>query len=147
LEENVMQGDGKEIGTRTTNPILDTREYKVVFLDGSTNVFTANVIADSLFSQVDDEGRSQVLMDAIINHKSDGSALSKDDKFEVTESGQQCPRRHTTNEWFLMVTWKDGSLDWVHFLKELKESYPVETAADKIVAEPAFDWCGGPARF
>ena len=57
--------DGKEIRARTSNPILDTREYEVEFQDGSTDVFTANVIAKNLFSQVDDEGHSQVMMDEI----------------------------------------------------------------------------------
>jgi hypothetical protein len=67
--------------------------------------------------------------------------VSKDDEFEVTKSDQKRPRH--TKGWFLMVTWKDGSSDWVP-LKDLKESYPVETAeyavANKIVEEPAFAW-------
>jgi hypothetical protein len=33
------------------------------FPDGSTKEFTANIIAETMFLQVDDEGRSQVLMD------------------------------------------------------------------------------------
>jgi len=32
--------DGKEIGTRASNPILDTREYEVEFPDGLTDVFS-----------------------------------------------------------------------------------------------------------
>jgi len=134
--------DGKEIGTRALNPILDTRKYKVEFPDGSTDVFTANVIAENLFSQVDDEGCSQVLMDEIIDHRSNGLAVSKDDGFKTTSSGQLRPRQ-TTKGWFLMVSWKDGSLDWVP-LKDLKEAYPVKTAeyavANKIIEEPAFAW-------
>ena len=65
-------------------------------------------------------------MDEIIDHKTDGSAVSKDDGFETTKNGQRRPRR-TTKGWFLLVTWKDGSSDWVP-VKDLKESYPVETA-------------------
>jgi hypothetical protein len=44
--------DGKEIGSRATNPILETLvSTKVEFLDRSTDVFTANVIAENLFAQ------------------------------------------------------------------------------------------------
>jgi len=89
--------DGKEIGTCASKLILDTREYEVEFQDGSTDVFTVNVIAENLFSQVDDEGRSQVMMDEITDHKCDGSAVSKDDGFEVTKSGQRRPATPKAN--------------------------------------------------
>jgi transposase len=40
--------DGNPIGLQNTNPILDTREYKVEFPDGATNVFMANMITESM---------------------------------------------------------------------------------------------------
>ncbi|KAI2491884.1 Reverse transcriptase (RNA-dependent DNA polymerase) [Fragilaria crotonensis] len=49
--------DGNPLGMRHSNPILDTREYQVEFPDGSTATYAANVIAENLYSQVDDEGR------------------------------------------------------------------------------------------
>ena len=81
--------DGNPIGVWNANPILDTREYQVEFPDGATDVFTANTIAKSMYSQVDSEGFSYTLMSEIIDHKSDGTAVSKDDGMEVTNSGQQ----------------------------------------------------------
>jgi hypothetical protein len=80
--------DGKPIGVRNTNPILDTREYKVEFPDGATDVFTVNMIAESMYSQVDGDGHSFTLMSEITDHKSNGTAVSKDDGFVVTNSGQ-----------------------------------------------------------
>jgi hypothetical protein len=47
--------DGNPIGKRNANPILDTREYEVEFPDGATDVFTANIIAENLYAQVDEE--------------------------------------------------------------------------------------------
>ena len=134
--------DGDPVGVRNTNPILDTREYEVEFPDGATDVFTANTIAESMYSQVDGDGHAFVLMSEITDHKADGTAVSKDDGFEVTKDGQKRPRR-TTRGWKLLVLWKDGSSSWVP-LKDLKESHPVQVAeyalVNKIVEEPAFAW-------
>ena len=81
-------------------------------------------------------------MSEIIDHKSNGTAVSKDDGFEVTNQGHRRPRR-TTRGWKLLVSWKDGSTTWVP-LKDLKESHPVQVAeyalVNKILEEPAFAW-------
>jgi hypothetical protein len=134
--------DGNPVGRAHSNPLLDTREYEVEFVDGATDVFTANTIAECMYSQVDDEGHSQMLLSEIIDHKSDGSAVRKDDGFETTKDGQVRPRR-TTKGWKLLVSWKDGSNSWVP-LADMKESFPVEVAeyalANKILEEPAFNW-------
>jgi hypothetical protein len=39
--------DSNPLGVRHSNPILDTREYQVEFPDGSTETYTANVIAEN----------------------------------------------------------------------------------------------------
>ena len=67
---------------------MDTREYQVEFLDGATDVFMANTIAESMYLQVDSEGYLYTLMNEITDHKSDGTAVSKDDGMEVTNSSQ-----------------------------------------------------------
>ncbi len=134
--------DGNPLGVRHSNPILDTREYQVEFPDGSTATYTANVIAENLYSQVDEEGRHFAILQEITDHKKDGSALSKDDGFVENRHGQRRPKL-TTRGWKLLVSWKDGSTDWIP-LKDLKESNPVEVAeyavANKIAEEPAFAW-------
>jgi hypothetical protein len=81
--------NGNPIGIRNTNPIFDTREYEVEFPDGATNVFTANMIAKSMHSQVDSNGHTFAIMGEIINHKSDGTAVSKDDGFKAYGRGQR----------------------------------------------------------
>jgi hypothetical protein len=134
--------DGNPIGKRHSNPMLDTREYEVEFPDGATDVFTANIIAENLYAQVDDEGNSYSILSEIVDHKKDGSAVSKDDAFVTTKAGAQ-RRRRTTKGWKLLITWKDGSSSWVP-LKDIKESNPVQVAeyavANKILEEPAFAW-------
>ena len=79
-------------------------------------------------------------MSEIINHKSDGKALSKDDGFYLDCYGKQQPRM-TTSGWKLLVEWKDGNSSWVS-LNDMKDSYPLKTAEysvmKKISTEPAF---------
>jgi Reverse transcriptase (RNA-dependent DNA polymerase) len=136
--------DGRPVGKRHNNPMLDTKEYEVVFPDGATDIFTANIIAENLYSQVDEEGNSYSIMSEIIDHKRDGAAVTKDDGMETTKDGLQRPRR-TTKGWKLLVSWKGGTSSWVP-LKDLKESHPVQVAeyalANKILEEPAFAWWG-----
>jgi hypothetical protein len=48
--------NGNPIGVSNKNPILDTRMYEVEFDDGSVQEYAANLIADNVYAQVDDEG-------------------------------------------------------------------------------------------
>jgi hypothetical protein len=43
--------DGNPVGCANDNPILDTRSYIVNFNDGDRTELTANMIAESLYSQ------------------------------------------------------------------------------------------------
>ena len=57
-------------------PMLDTSEYLIEFLDGSTETITANLIAESMFSNVDSEGRNFQLLNEIVDHKTDNTAIT-----------------------------------------------------------------------
>ena len=46
--------EGNPVGIANNNPILDTREYIIEFMDGYEETMTANLIAEYLFSQVED---------------------------------------------------------------------------------------------
>jgi hypothetical protein len=131
--------DGNPIGRSNPNPLLDTREYEVEFPDGSADILTANAIAESLYSQVDDEGRRYAILSEIVDHRKDGNAVSADDAFIPGTRH----RKRTTRGWQLLVEWKDGSSDWVP-LADMKESYPVQVAeyavGNQIASEPAFAW-------
>jgi hypothetical protein len=47
----------------------------VSFPDGSTDCYAANMIAVSLYSQVDADDREFILMKEIVDHRLDGSAV------------------------------------------------------------------------
>ena len=132
--------DGNPIGKSHTNPLLDTRLYEIEQVDGTIRELQANVISENLFSQSDSEGRQHMLMEEIVSHKKDGTAIKKGDEF-ISLPNRQPRRKITTRGWKLQVMWKDGSSDWVP-LSELKESYPMEVAEYAVAAqihhEPAF---------
>jgi hypothetical protein len=134
--------DGNPTGKRHENPILDSRQYEIEFPDGSTEVVAANLIAENLFSQVDEEGRSFQIMREITDHRKTDQAVSIEDGFTTNKHGVQRPKI-TTLGWELEVEWKDGSSSWIP-LKDLKESNPLEVAeyacTSQIEKEPAFKW-------
>jgi hypothetical protein len=135
--------DGKTIGQYHANPIFDTRAYLVELADGTVDEYTANVIAENLYSQVDDEGHSHLLlMREIFDHRKDGTALSQQNGFTVSRNGNRVPKR-TTKGWQLLVDWEGGSSDWIS-LTDLKESNSLEVAeyavANQIDHEPAYTW-------
>ncbi len=133
---------GEPIGRAHSNPLFDTREYVVEFTDGSSDNYFANVIAECMYAQIDSEGNQYQLLDEITDHRSDNSAIEIANGFTISRNGNRVPKA-TTRGWSLMVTWKDGSSDWIP-LKDLKDSYPVQIAeyamANKIANEPAFNW-------
>ena len=77
-------------------------------------------------------------LDEIVDHKSDGSAVRKEDGTLADGSPRQ-----TTKGWKFLAQLRDGSTEWIK-LKDLKESHPVELAEyakeKGLLSEPAFKW-------
>jgi hypothetical protein len=133
---------GKPIGRANSNPLFDTREYVVEFTDRTSENYFANVIAACKYAQVDSKGNQYQLLSEITDHRSDNSAFQIADGFITSRNGN-CVPKSTTQGLSLLVSWKDGSSDWLP-LKDVKDAYPVQMAeyavANKIANEPAFNW-------
>jgi len=142
VKRRAVDFEGKPIGVANDNPLLDSREYLVEFLNGQEAIYRANIIAENLLAQVDEEGKRHLLMAEIVDHKTDSAAVPKDKGTYKTQSGTVRLRRTTAGYSFL-VMWKDKSSTWVK-LKDLKDSYPVQVAdyavAKQLEEEPAFKW-------
>jgi hypothetical protein len=142
VRKRVRDQDGIPVGVSHTNPLLDSRKYEVEYVDGHVEELTANLIAENLIAQVDEEGRRQMMMSAIVDHRVLHNAIHQSQGTYVNSYGVK-RRKTTTRGWELLVEWRDGSSDWVS-LKDLKDSYPVELAIyakeRKIDDEPAFAW-------
>jgi hypothetical protein len=119
---------GNPIGHSASNPIFDTRVYQVEFPSGRVEEYSANIIAECLYSQVDHKGNQYLLLDEMIDHESDPSV-------------EQEP--NSTKGWRLCVLWKDGSTSWEQ-LRDLKHGFPVQTTeyamSRGIHEEMAFRW-------
>ena len=132
---------GVPTGHRNNNPILDTRTYLVEFPDGAELEYTANTIAENMWAQCDIDGNQWLLMEAIVDHRSDKTAVRKQDATIIVNGRKQ--QIKTTRGWELCVEWKDGTTTWQR-LADMKESNPVKVAeyatAQGINQEPAFAW-------
>lgn len=124
------------------NPLLDTSVFEVEFPDGTIDRLNANVIAENLMSQTDPYGHHYMVLREIVEHRKDGTAITVEDGFIRSKSGNVHPKK-TTRGWKLLVEWKDGSSEWVP-LKDLKASNLLELAeyavANNLEHEPAFKW-------
>jgi hypothetical protein len=83
--------NGNLIGRANHNPILDTRVYKVEFPDGTISDYSANILAEALYSQVDVDGNRFLLLKEIMNHQKDHTALSKSEALVPNRVGSRNP--------------------------------------------------------
>ena len=143
VKRRKRDSDGELLGKSHRNPILDTSMYEVEFDSGETEAYHANIIAESIFARIDDDGYTTFLLKEIIDHKKDSTALIMEDAYYTHKSTGKKRLKPTTKGWQLCVKWNDDSTTWVP-LKDLKESNPVEVAeyavSMKLTAEPAFAW-------
>jgi len=82
------QADGSLTGRRNDNPLLDTRTYEVEFPDGEVSEYAANVIAENMWAQCDLDSQQRILLDSIVDHKTDGHAVAMADRY-VTVKGKR----------------------------------------------------------
>ena len=134
--------DGKLLGKYDENPILNTSVYNVESPDGTISEYTANVIAENLWNQVDYDGWDYGQLYEIIGHRKTADAVPIEKGYYETKTGAK-RRVITTKGWELQVKWETGETSFIA-LKDIKESNPIEIAdyakAHKIDKEPAFAW-------
>ena len=116
--------------------------YGVELPEISVKQYSANVIANNMYLQVDQDGFSQTLLESIIYYSKDGHAVTKDDMYATTKVN--CKRiLKTTVGCNLFIKFRYGSEQWV-ILKILKETNPIEVSefstARDIADEPKFFW-------
>ena len=81
VKRRAVYQEGRPVGIPHNHLLLDHCQYKVEFLDGSTGIITANIIAENLLAQVDDDGNQPLLVDEIEDHRVDKSAVPKSGGF------------------------------------------------------------------
>ncbi len=59
------------------------------FSDGHIKEYVANVIAENLYSQVDEDGNHLMLLQELIDHRKSPDALNIEDMWEMSNNGNQ----------------------------------------------------------
>ena len=130
------------VGTLHNNPILNTSEYTIEMYDGSSQELNDNIIAESMFTQVNSEGHHYQLLKEITDHRKYRSEIPISDGMIPSNNGNVVPKK-TSRGWDLLVEWKDVSSIWIP-LKDFKSSSPVElskyAAGNRLDVEPTFKW-------
>ena len=82
-----IDDNGKVIGSHNDNPLLNTLAYDVEFQDRADKRYGYNIIAEKILSQCNPDGFYTNVMEAILDHKHDGSAISKSESYYKTNQG------------------------------------------------------------
>ena len=105
-------------------------------------IYTANVIAQNLWNQVDDDGYNYNSLYEVTGHRRNDDAIPQEDGFFET-SNRIRRRVITTKGWDFNVKWELGEMSHIS-LKDIKEHNPAEIAeyvlANKLEKEPTFAW-------
>ena len=110
VKRRAIDVGGIPVGTPHDNPMMDTREYIFEFPDGLEAKYSANVIAENMWTQCEVEGNKYLLMKSIIEDKTDGHAVQKVDCF-IYLNGRKHHKK-STKGWQLCIQWKDSSTSW-----------------------------------
>jgi hypothetical protein len=133
--------DGNPSGNNNPNPLLNTRVYLAEFEDGYVAEYSANMIAEAIYNQVDDNGFDEVLFKDIVGHHKGEQALNESD-VQNAINADIAPIR-TTKSWDICIEWRDGSSSW-HPMNKIKNSFPLHLAEyavkHGIQEELAFKW-------
>ena len=77
-----QDSDNNPVGRSHNNPILDTREYNVLFDDGLQLELTANII------ECNPDSNQYLLLDIFVDYQKDGKALTLEQQCTTDASGQ-----------------------------------------------------------
>jgi hypothetical protein len=99
VTKRLQDANGLPIGIANENPILDTPHlYEVEHADGVKSSMTANLIAQNMFAQVNEDSHHHVPFQEIVDYWSSDQAIKQADAFIATQCGTK-QQRETTQGW------------------------------------------------
>jgi hypothetical protein len=134
--------DGQPLGTRNVNPILDTRMYTVQLSDGSHCELSANIIAENLYAQVNEQGHQQLIFWEIIGHRTNGEYTNE----MPIKTGSNFHLPKTTKGWEIQVSFCNKSTAWL-LMNEVRMSNPIELAEYAVMSRIAKEHGGYHVHF
>ena len=79
VRRRIEDSEGRPSGVARSNPLTDTRRYEVEYEDGTTEVLSANLLAENILQQADEHGHKHRLMEEISGHRKTNDAVTKDE--------------------------------------------------------------------
>ena len=73
MKKRHKDANGRPIGVDNGNPILDSRMYEVKYHNIYLAAMAANVVAKNIFAQFDQEVNRFILINSIIDTRTDGT--------------------------------------------------------------------------
>ncbi len=120
VKRRVRDEEGNPVGRADNNPLLDSRKYKVEYVNRHVEELTANAIAENLIAQVDEEGQRQMMMSEIIDYRVLPEAIPQ---AQGTYVNQYAMNRNLQDEpafaWWLPYTLKKEK----RILQKIKSKY------------------------
>ena len=96
VKKRVVDVEAKPVGKPHSNPLIDSTLYEVEYLDRTIEIMPANLITKNIVSQVDEECYRQMMLDEIIDHRSNKYAVKKANGFVVNVEKNTKQRVMTT---------------------------------------------------
>lgn len=87
VKRQAIGEEGLPIGTAHTNPIVDTRQYKVEYEDGTTEILAANLLAENILAQVNEHGHKHQMLEEIGGHRKSEEAIEENNVWFTTRRG------------------------------------------------------------
>ena len=114
LRKEKIVGQSKDtndeiIGSYDPNPFLSTLKCHVEFLDGEIKECLANVIAENMRAQEDEDCNSIQILDSIVYYRKDRNVVDKADAHLHTNSREH-NLLHTNYGWSLLTLLKNGDI-------------------------------------
>ena len=79
VKKRLKDANRRPINVYTDNPILDSIMYEVKYRDGYVAAMAYNIIGENLFARVDQEGKIFLLIDYIIDTRTNGTQILSND--------------------------------------------------------------------
>jgi len=112
--------------------MLDTRSYVVRLPDGSHQDLSANLIAQNLYSNINEHGHRQQLFKEIVGLRQ-RHLVTFDDQVGTKRKSRG---GKTTRGWEVQVEWCDGTCSWIP-MNEVRQSHPVDLAEYVVLSGKA----------
>ena len=94
MKKRLKYANRRPISVDNEKPTLDLKMYEVEYCEGYVAEMAANVIAQNLFTQVDQDGNIFVLIESIINTRTDVTQTLQQYAFVITKRSTKTKKKY-----------------------------------------------------